>query len=48
MWTIQEIEQYLKELAASIGLIYNTPVKINGRLKNAEIRGCSDTYANKF
>lgn len=22
--------------------------KINGRLKNAEIRGCSDTYANKF
>ena len=22
--------------------------KINGRLKNAEIRGCSDTYADKF
>jgi phenylacetate-coenzyme A ligase PaaK-like adenylate-forming protein len=22
--------------------------KINGRLKNAEIRGCSDTYASKF
>ena len=22
--------------------------KINGRLKNAEIRGCSDTYAEKF
>ena len=22
--------------------------KINGRLKNAEIRGCSDTYAAKF
>jgi len=22
--------------------------KIDGRLKNAEIRGCSDTYANKF
>lgn len=22
--------------------------KINGRLKNAEIRGCSDTYATKF
>lgn len=22
--------------------------KINGRLRNAEIRGCSDTYADKF
>ena len=22
--------------------------KIHGRLKNAEIRGCSDTYADKF
>ena len=22
--------------------------KVNGRLKNAEIRGCSDTYAAKF
>ena len=22
--------------------------KVNGRLKNAEIRGCSDTYASKF
>jgi hypothetical protein len=22
--------------------------KINGRIKNAEIRGCSDTYAAKF
>lgn len=31
-WTVQEIKQYLDELAASIGLIYNTPVKINGRL----------------
>lgn len=32
IWTVQEIKQYLNELAASIGLVYNTPVKINGRL----------------
>ena len=32
MWTAQEIKQYLSELAASIDLVYNTPVKINGRL----------------
>ena len=25
-----------------------TNFKINGRIKNAEIRGCSDTYAAKF
>lgn len=31
-WTVQEIKQYLNELAASIDLVYNTPVKINGRL----------------
>lgn len=31
-WTIQEIEQYLNELAASIDLKFNTPVKINNRL----------------
>ena len=23
-------------------------IKILGRMKNAEIRGCSDTYASKF
>lgn len=32
MWTIQEIKNYLQELAESIDLVYNTPVKINGRL----------------
>ena len=31
-WTVQEIKQYLDELAASIDLVYNTPIKINGRL----------------
>lgn len=31
-WTIQEIEEYLSELAASIDLEFNTPIKINGRL----------------
>ena len=31
-WTVQEIKQYLNELAASIDLVYDTPVKINGRL----------------
>lgn len=32
MWTIQEIKSYMQELADSIDLVYNTPVKINGRL----------------
>lgn len=32
MWTIQKIEDYLKELGISVGLEYNTPVRINGRL----------------
>lgn len=32
MWTIQKIEDYLKELGISVGLKYNTPVRINGRL----------------
>ena len=32
IWTIQEIENYMQELATSIDLIFNTPVKINGRL----------------
>jgi predicted SprT family Zn-dependent metalloprotease len=31
-YTLQEIEQYLNELAANIGLVFSTPVKINGRL----------------
>jgi predicted SprT family Zn-dependent metalloprotease len=31
-YALQEIEQYLNELAANIGLTFNTPVKINGRL----------------
>lgn len=31
-WTIQEIESYMRELAASIDLVFDTPVKINGRL----------------
>lgn len=31
-WTVQEIKQYLSELAASVDLVYDTPVKINGRL----------------
>ncbi len=31
-WTIQEIKSYLRELAESIDLVYDTPVKINGRL----------------
>lgn len=31
-YTVQEIEKQLKELAASIDLVYDTPVKINGRL----------------
>ncbi len=32
MWTIQKIKNYLQELAESIDLVYDTPVKINGRL----------------
>ena len=32
MWTVQEIREYLSELATQVGLVYNTPVKINGRL----------------
>lgn len=32
MWTIQEIKNYLQELAKNVDLVYNTPVKINGRL----------------
>lgn len=31
-WTVQEIEKYMSELAANIGLEFGTPVKINGRL----------------
>lgn len=31
-YTIQEIEKYMREVAASIGLTFDTPVKINGRL----------------
>jgi predicted SprT family Zn-dependent metalloprotease len=32
MWTVQEIQDYLWQLADSIDLIYDTPVRINGRL----------------
>ena len=32
MWTIQEIEDYLSELAESIDLVYDTPITVNGRL----------------
>ena len=32
MWTIQEIREYLSELAAQVDLVYDTPIKINGRL----------------
>lgn len=31
-WTVQEIKNYMRELAESINLVYDTPVKINGRL----------------
>lgn len=31
-WTLQEIKQYMNELAASIDLVFDTPIKINGRL----------------
>lgn len=31
-WTIQEIEQYMNELATSVDLVFDTPIKINGRL----------------
>ena len=31
-WTIQEIKQYMQELAENIDLEFDTPVKINGRL----------------
>lgn len=32
MWTIQEIEDYLSELAESVDLVYDTPITVNGRL----------------
>ena len=32
MWTVQEIREILNELATSINLVYDTPIKINGRL----------------
>ena len=31
-WSIQEIEEYMRELANDIGLVYDTPIKINRRL----------------
>lgn len=44
-WTIQEIESYLRELAESIDLVYDTPVKINGRLTKTLGRVISEPAA---
>lgn len=43
-WTVQKIEEYCKELGRKIGLEFDCPVKINGRLTKTLGRVVSESY----
>lgn len=43
-WTVQKIEEYCKELGRKVGLEFDCPVKINGRLTKTLGRVISEPY----
>lgn len=47
-WTVEEIKSYMQELAASVGLEFYTPVKINGRLTKTLGRVIAIPYFNHY